>query len=51
LVYATDRQVEDFGDGVTRKVSAYAGGLMPVEVAFLEGAVGPLDSHPHEQLA
>ena len=50
FVYGKDRQVEDLGDGVTRKVLAHGGGLMQAEVAFREGAVGALHSHPHEQL-
>jgi quercetin dioxygenase-like cupin family protein len=41
---------EDLGGGVTRKVLAHDGGLMQVEVAFQEGAVGALHSHPHEQI-
>jgi quercetin dioxygenase-like cupin family protein len=50
FVYAKDRPGEDLGGGVTRKILAHDGGLMQVEVAFQEGAVGALHSHPHEQL-
>jgi quercetin dioxygenase-like cupin family protein len=50
FVHGAERNVEDQGGGVTRKVLAHGGGLMQVEVAFAEGAVGPLNSHPHEQL-
>lgn len=50
FVYANDRMVEDLGSGVTRKVLAHDGGLMQVEVNFDTGAVGPMHSHPHEQL-
>ncbi len=50
FVYAKDRPVEDLGGGVSRKILAHDGGLMAVEVAFAEGAVGPMHSHPHEQL-
>jgi quercetin dioxygenase-like cupin family protein len=50
FVYGNERPVEDVGGGVTRKVLAHGGGLMQVEVAFAEGAVGALHSHPHEQL-
>ena len=50
FVYGAEQKVEDQGGGVTRKVLAHGGGLMQVEVAFAEGAVGPLHSHPHEQL-
>ena len=50
FVYAKDRAAEDLGGGVSRKVLAHDGGLMQVEVRFETGAVGPLHSHPHEQL-
>ena len=50
FVYAKETTSENLGGGVTRKVLAHDGGLMQVEVAFEEGAVGPLHSHPHEQL-
>jgi quercetin dioxygenase-like cupin family protein len=50
FVCGKDRPVEDLGNGVTRKILAHDGGLMQVEVAFEAGAVGPLHSHPHEQL-
>lgn len=50
FVYAKDRTIEDLGSGVTRKVLAHDGGLMQVEVNFEAGAVGPMHSHPHEQL-
>jgi quercetin dioxygenase-like cupin family protein len=50
FVYGNNQRAEDLGGGVTRKVLAHDGGLMQVEVAFEEGAVGPLHSHPHEQL-
>ena len=50
FVHGKDQAVEDLGNGVTRKILAHDGGLMQVEVAFAAGAVGPLHSHPHEQL-
>ena len=50
FVYGAERKVEDLGAGITRKVLAHDGGLMQVEVSFAEGAVGPMHSHPHEQL-
>ncbi len=50
FVNAKDPPVENLGGGVTRKVLAHDGGLMQVEVTFAAGAVGPLHSHPHEQL-
>lgn len=42
--------LEDLGGGVTRRVLAHGGTLMAVEVNFEQGAIGPLHSHPHEQL-
>ena len=50
FVYGKDQPIEDLGGGVTRKILAHDGGLMQVEVAFREGAIGALHSHPHEQL-
>lgn len=41
---------EDLGNGVTRRVLAHGGRMMAVEVQFEQGAIGPLHSHPHEQL-
>ena len=46
-----DCPLEDLGGGVRRRILAHAGGLMQVEVHFDEGAVGPLHSHPHEQIS
>jgi quercetin dioxygenase-like cupin family protein len=45
-----DCRLEDLGAGVSRRILAHDGGLMQVEVHFDQGAVGPLHSHPHEQL-
>ncbi len=42
---------EVLGDGVSRKILARGGKLMLVEVSFEKGAVGPLHSHPHEQVS
>jgi quercetin dioxygenase-like cupin family protein len=50
FVYGNTQRIEDLGDGVTRKILAHDGGLMQVEVGFEAGAVGPMHSHPHEQL-
>jgi len=50
FVYGKDIEVEKLGAGVSRKILAHGGGLMAVEVAFAKGAVGPMHSHPHEQL-
>lgn len=50
FVYHNAQPVEDPGQGVTRRVLAYGGTLMSVEVTFATGAIGPLHHHPHEQL-
>ncbi|AJQ93202.1 cupin domain-containing protein [Gynuella sunshinyii] len=50
FVYNKDVQLEDLGDGVSRKIMAYSDNIMTVEVHFEKGAIGPLHSHPHEQL-
>lgn len=50
FVLHDDCPVEDLGGGVSRRVLAHGGRLMQVEVHFNEGAIGPLHSHPHEQL-
>lgn len=42
--------LQDLGNGVTRRILAHGGGMMAVEVNFEKDAVGPLHSHPHEQL-
>ncbi|MDC7241965.1 MAG: cupin domain-containing protein [Spirochaetales bacterium] len=42
--------LEDLGDGVKRRITAYHDNLMCVEVHFEKGAVGALHSHPHEQI-
>ncbi|WP_313107698.1 cupin domain-containing protein [Atlantibacter sp.] len=45
-----ETKLEDLGGGVTRRILAHNGKMMAVEVNFLEGAVGPMHNHPHEQL-
>ncbi|QNK34787.1 cupin domain-containing protein [Serratia sp. JUb9] len=50
FVFKQDTRLETLGDGVSRRILAHGGGMMAVEVHFLAGAVGPLHSHPHEQL-
>lgn len=50
FIYKQDRALEDLGNGVTRRILAHGGTMMAVEVNFAQGAVGPLHSHPHEQL-
>ena len=42
---------EDPGVGVSRKILAYGGSLMSVEVSFKKGAIGSMHSHPHEQIS
>lgn len=43
-------KLEDLGDGVKRKITAFHDNLMCVEVHFEKGAIGALHSHPHEQI-
>ncbi|WP_112459914.1 cupin domain-containing protein [Vibrio variabilis] len=50
FVFNKDIQLEDLGDGVSRKVLAHNDNMMSVEVHFEKGAVGAMHSHPHEQL-
>lgn len=45
-----DVELEDLGDGVSRKVLSHHDNLMAVEVYFEKGAIGALHSHPHEQI-
>lgn len=45
-----DIEIEDLGNGVSRKILAYNENLMAVEVIFEEGAVGAIHTHPHEQI-
>lgn len=50
FIYRNETVLQDLGEGVTRRILAHGGGMMAVEVTFTEGAVGPMHSHPHEQL-
>lgn len=50
FVFNKDIQLEDLGDGISRKVLAHNDNMMSVEVHFETGAVGTVHSHPHEQL-
>ena len=50
FVFNKNIQLEDLGDGVSRKVLAHNDNIMSVEVHFETGAVGAMHSHPHEQL-
>jgi len=50
FIYKKETVLQDLGNGVSRRILAHGGGMMAVEVNFTEGAVGPMHSHPHEQL-
>lgn len=50
FVYNDQIELQDLGEGVSRKVLAHSDNMMAVEVYFQTGAVGPMHSHPHEQL-
>lgn len=50
FVFHNQTQLEEAGEGVTRRILAHAGKMMAVEVHFVQGAIGPLHNHPHEQL-
>ncbi|MGR5177139.1 cupin domain-containing protein [Vibrio parahaemolyticus] len=50
FVFNKDIQLEDLGEGISRKVLAHNDNMMSVEVHFETGAVGTMHSHPHEQL-
>ena len=45
-----DIELEPCGDGVNRKILAYADELMCVENHFEKGAIGALHHHPHTQI-
>ena len=49
VVYHQDVSTQDLGRGVSRRILAYNEQLMIVEVAFEQGGVGSLHSHPHVQ--
>lgn len=48
--FYNETEQKDLGGGISRKILGHNGSLMSVEVNFEEGAVGPLHSHPHEQM-
>ena len=50
FIYNHDKPLEDLGHGVSRKILAYSDNIMTVEVHFEQGAIGPIHTHPHEQL-
>ena len=47
--YVKDQELEKTGEGVERRICAYAKELMLVENHFKKGAVGALHHHPHTQ--
>ncbi|WP_220719141.1 MULTISPECIES: cupin domain-containing protein [Agarivorans] len=50
FVYNNQIELEDLGEGVSRKILAHSDNMMAVEVHFEKGAIGAMHSHPHEQL-
>ena len=42
-------EIEDLGDGVSRKILASGGKMMTTKIFIKKGAVGAVHSHPHEQ--
>ena len=50
-VQPTDADWIDLGGGVKRRLLCHDKDLMMVEVAFEQGAVGALHSHPHIQVS
>ena len=50
FVFYNEREFEELGGGVKRKILAYGDSLMQVEVHFEEGSIGAMHSHPHSQL-
>ena len=45
-----EKQYQDLGGGVQRKVLAYSKNIMNVELLFEKGAKGAMHAHPHEQI-
>lgn len=50
FVFHHDTKKEILGGGLSRRILAHSGKMMAVEVSFAAGAIGPMHSHPHEQL-
>ena len=46
----SDKEYQDLGGGVVRKVLAYSDNIMNVELLFEPGAKGEMHAHPHEQI-
>ena len=53
LTLVSDEQIawEELGGGIKRKVMSYNDDIMLVKVAFEQGGVGALHSHPHLQIS
>jgi len=49
-VVNTDKEYQDLGGGVLRKVLAYSDRIMNVELLFEAGAQGAMHKHVHEQI-
>lgn len=45
-----EKEYQDLGGGVLRKVLAYSPNIMNVELLFEAGAKGEMHKHPHEQI-
>ena len=50
FVKATDVELEDVAQGLTRQVLGYNDDIMLVRVTFEKGAIGERHSHPHRQV-
>ncbi len=50
FVMRGDTQGKEVAPGVVRRMLAYSGAIMPVEIQFETGAVGTPHSHPHDQV-
>lgn len=48
--FIKDTVLQNLGNGITRRILAHSGTMMAVEVNFEKDAIGPMHSHPHEQL-
>ena len=49
-VMNSEKNYQDLGAGVLRKVLAYSPNIMNVELLFEAGARGEMHAHPHEQI-
>jgi len=47
---ASEAEIEDLGDGLSRQMLGYNHELMAVKVIFAEGAIGYNHSHRHSQV-